>query len=904
MNGSIQSACYIKNVAAWILLVLYTSTGVVSPLATASSALKAGVQLVPYSVVSGDTLYGISLRHGVSVDVLIELNRHAPSPIKGKTIKVGQIIYVPSGRVQSLPTLGEEGAAVTGDSAQGAQVESFIANQASRLGQAYGQGSRDIVRPTPVRKTGNDASVIAPAAPPPSFVEQEKAYLKEIAHSTFESEANERLKGLLGEFGTVETELHFDDEFRLKGYSADALVPLVDTPERMLFLQLGGRRNDTTNRSIVNLGVGQRHFSDTWMLGYNAFFDYDVLRYHSRLGLGAEAWADNLKLSANLYTPLSNWKDSPDFDEYLERAAHGIDFNAKYYLPQYPQLGLSVKFEQYFGNEVDLLGSKSLEHNPYAGTVGLEWQPVPLFKVGVDHRQSKGSQSDTQINAGLEWRLGASLDDMLNAKKVAQSRQLQGMRHDLVERNNDIVLEYKEKERAITIEHAAIAGVSGEVISLNPVVSISKGYIVSWRWSSLDPLLQGSLSDADIQNPTLTLPVLSPDVLFDKEFILYLTVTDERGHSYQSSPISVVVHVNPELLANRLTVLSTGHKIDSIDSPRGELNVDDAGVEVEFVIEHYLKADPSSFITVEAQEVVFEPLEHYYVESLPGGFRGRAQSADRTWVNRLKITPRQPGVALTPEVLSFYAKGPTGVASGSVALTLKSAAGNSNGPLVSNLRMTGKLEVGQSLGATYDFDANGGNEVDKSTYTWGNEGHTAASVSAGQTVATSGVVPGFALTIADVGEVKEVSVQAKNAMAVIGNTVTVNVKGNASDTNGGVGGSGTDTVGGVDTNGDGKGDTVVNPANYVAEVRYTTTAIDALNGVNGIRPVAQNDEMVAYCKMDGEPVFSPCEGRYAIRWFVRDESNTNHLVSGATNGTFMPRAQDQGGAVLVEVTAL
>ncbi|MGL6608199.1 inverse autotransporter beta domain-containing protein [Aeromonas hydrophila] len=1027
MDNSNRFSCRMKRVTAWVLLSLYTSVVVVSPVAVARASLKKdGWQLVPYSVVAGDTLYDISQRHGLTVDSLIELNRRAPSPLHdGDLIKVGQVIYVPSDYVAELPDLGS--GKITSDTERG-QVESLIASQANRLGQTYGQDTRDIVRP---RESKNNSITDEPVVDSPSFSEQEKAYLHGLAHSAFESEANERFKGLLGGLGHAETELSFDDEFRMKSYSADLLMPLVDTPERMFFVQAGGRHDDSSGRSIINLGVGQRHFSEEWMLGYNAFFDHDITRDHNRLGLGFEAWADYFKLSANIYTPLSDWKDSPDFDEYLERAARGVDLNAKYYLPQYPHLGLSAKFEQYFGDEVDLLGSKTLERNPYAGTLGLEWQPVPLFKMGVDRRQAKGGQNDTQLNVGLEWKLGASLDEMLNPANVAASRQLQGMRYDLVERNNNIVLEYKEKERAVTVEHPAITGVSGEAVSLSPVVSISKGQIVSWRWSSLEPLLQGALSDATVQNPTLTLPVLPPDVLFDKEFTLFLTVTDERGRTYQSAPIPVLVNVNPELLAKRLTVISTGYEADSIDSPDVNVNVDDAGTEIDFVLARYLKVDTSSFVTVEAQDVIFEPLEHYLVEQLPGGFQGTARSSDRVWVNRLKITPKQPGVVLPPAVLSFYAKGAAGQASGTVNLTLKSATTNDlNSPRVSNLRMKGLLEVGQNLTATYDFNSNGGDANDASTYVWGNQGETAGNVSTGQTVVSSGQVPALTLIASDVGEVKEVSVQAKNGLAITGNTVTVDARGAGFDSNGGTGGGGSDveggadsdgdgkgdtvidpaagpqvsnlnivgrlevgqsltasytfnanggnaddrstyawgnkgetavlaqlgnniitsgqvpamtltsadvgevkevsvqaknalaitgntvtvdssmgagggdnTSGGADTDGDGKGDAVINPANYVAEVRYTSTANEVSNGVAGIRPVAQRDEMTAYCQMDGEAAFTPCEGRYTIRWFVRDERGSDVLVSSATGGTFMPRSEDQGRAVLVEVTA-
>ncbi|QTL94391.1 Invasin [Aeromonas jandaei] len=805
-----------------------------------------------------------------------------------------------------MPELG--GAAV--DASKSTSTESFLASQATRLGQTYGQ---DAPAKAGVRNGVNDTRYganKAGSAGGASFAEQEKGYLKNQLQSAFQSEASERVASLLGGLGTADVQLRFDDSFRLSEYSADVLAPVVDTPERMAFVQAGGRHVDATDRTILNVGVGQRHFSEEWMLGYNAFFDYDVTRSHSRLGLGAEAWADYLKLSSNAYLPLSSWKDSPDFDDYLERAARGFDLNAKYYLPQYPQLGMSAKYEQYFGDEVDLLGTKTLERNPYGGALGLEWQPVPMLKVGVEHREAKGGQSNTQVNMGLEWRLGASLSDMLDGGKVAQLRQLQGMRHDLVERNNNIVLEYKEKDRSITIEHAAIVGKSSEVVSLNPIVNLSKGRIVSWRWWSPDSVLQGSLSDASLEHPTLTLPALPVDALLDKEFLLYLDVTDERGRTYQSSPIPVVVGVNAQLLGKRLTVISAGHEADSVDSPNASVTVDDAGVVVEFVLTRYLKADPTSSVSVEAKEVVFTPLADFHVEQLPGDFQGApsARSAmtetSRTWVNRLKITPKQPGVAVAPATLSFSAKGAVEQVSTNVNLLLSVAGGAASvQPTVSNLRMKGRLEVGQSLSATYTFNANGGDAVDSSTYMWGNQGSTAANVAGGQTVTTSGMVPDYTLTAADVGSVKEVSVQAKNGLAVVGNTVTVDVKGNASDTNGGTGGGSTDLEGGKDTDGDGQGDSVVSPVGYLSEVRYSSSATMALNGVNGIRPVAQRDVMTAFCQMDGEPAFTPCDTRYSIRWFVQDGAGALHLVSGATGGTFTPRAQDQGRAVLVEVTA-
>lgn len=895
-----------NKVAVWVLSSLYASTGIVSPIAIANAELNKGIHLVPYSIVVGDTFYSISQRHGVSVDSLVELNQHAPSPLRSDVIKVGQIIYVPSTLPQVLPQLGDT---VTSIDERHSETELFLASQANRIGQSYGQNeTSDLQLNEPKYYDSHNGASKSTEASSLSVVEQEANYLKQQVQSAFQTEANEQAKALLGKLGTAEVELHFDNEFHLSGYSADLLAPIVDTSEGVLFVQAGGRHDDISARTIINVGVGRRHFNEDWMFGYNAFFDHDVTRGHNRLGLGAEAWADYLKLSANVYTPLSNWKDSADFDEYLERAARGLDLNAKYYLPQYPQLGLSAKFEQYFGDEVDLLSSKTLERNPYAGTLGLEWQPVPLLKVGVDHRQAKGSQSDTQINVGLEWKIGASLDDMLNPANVAPSRQLQGMRHDLVERNNNIVLEYKEKERTVSIAHVPISGLSGKVETLSPSVSISSGRIESWQWSSPDPLLQGGLSNADIENPTLTLPSLPLDVT-KKEFVLYLTVTDERGRSYQSSAIPVTVGADVSSRVSTLSIIDGGTPVaDSHTKPSWEVEVGDGAAEFEFVLTHHSVTDEGEYVSVAAREIHvhhYDGKQIYKVTFLPAPPKDSARQPGAPLINRVKVTPLIQGAALPEQTKIRFdaadARGEWGY--GHIDITIKTSTTVPTGkPQVSNLSMVGTLELGKSLTATYNFNAKGGDANDKSTYAWGHEGETAADMSSAQTVVASGKVPGHVLAQSDMGEVMEVSVQAKNGLDVTGNTVTLNAKGGASDSDGGTGAGRCYITGGVDTDGDGLGDTVVDPSGIAVTVKFNSSANANQHGVNGIRPVLNQDEMTAMCQLVGESVATECDAsKFDIQWYVVMNGGEKD-VPGATSPRFT--AVDkmyQGQRTFVEV---
>ncbi|MFQ1895559.1 Ig-like domain-containing protein [Aeromonas veronii] len=658
-------AVYTKNLGAKALIFFY-SLSTVSPTLMAFENIKNTPNLRLYQISIGDTAYSIAMSHGIDVATLQRLNPAWREETNGNPNKlvVGQLLAVPfqpeePNTNQPFINVSNPDSRLVADNNK---TELFIAQQGARLGQAYG------LHDEKVGDTRYSANRLNSAES--SFMQQETAYLKQQVQATFQKEANDQVKKLLGGVGTAEVALAFDEQFGLREYSADLLAPLFETPEQLMFVQAGGRHNDNTERTIVNIGIGQRHFYDSWMLGYNAFWDYDILRHHTRIGLGAEAWADYLKLSANVYNPLSDWKSSPDFVDHLERAARGVDLNATYYLPNYPHLGLSAKVEQYFGDKVDLAGNNQLERNPYAGTVGLEWQPVPLIKLGLEHRVIKGAQSDTQANVGFEWALGASLDEQLNPANVALSRQLQGMRYDLVERNNNIVLEYKEKERVVSIEHAAIEGMSGEQVRLNPSVVISGGQIVAKRWSSPDSLLQAALSELNTEQSMLTLPTLPLEVSTQQTFTLYLTVTDDRGRTYQSGSIPVVVRVNPQMLVNRLKVISEGHEADSIDQQEAEVSVQKEGTVVEFILAREIESEPSAQVIVKPSEVMIAPVEGYVIEQLEGQLRNVARNAETIWVNALKITPSNTSIGAKSPVLSISARGPSGATSGKVHLTL------------------------------------------------------------------------------------------------------------------------------------------------------------------------------------------------------------------------------------------
>ena len=297
---------------------------------------------------------------------------------------------------------------------------------------------------------------------------------RQLLTSQASGQAADAVTQWLNQFGTAKTQLSVDSDFSLKGSSLDVLLPFYNTPKNVLFTQLGMRDND--GRFTTNAGLGHRYFTDNgWMLGYNVFYDVDWRNTNRRYGIGVEAWRDYLKLSANGYKRLSDWRQSPTVTDYDERPADGWDIRAEGWLPAYPQLGGKLVYEQYYGNEVALFGESERQKNPHAITAGVTWTPFPLLTAGVDYRRGKNGADDTRLNLGLTYRIGEPLAHQLDSSRVGAQRSLAANRLELVNRNNDVVLEYR-KQTLITLQLPPdVYGAELTTVTLTPQVNAKYG---------------------------------------------------------------------------------------------------------------------------------------------------------------------------------------------------------------------------------------------------------------------------------------------------------------------------------------------------------------------------------------------------------------------------------------------
>ncbi|HGT6436325.1 TPA: Ig-like domain-containing protein [Escherichia coli] len=286
-----------------------------------------------------------------------------------------------------------------------------------------------------------------------------------MARGWASSQASGAMTDWLSRFGTARITLGVDEDFSLKNSQFDFLHPWYETPDNLFFSQHTLHRTD--ERTQINNGLGWRHFTPTWMSGINFFFDHDLSRYHSRAGIGAEYWRDYLKLSSNGYLRLTNWHSAPELDnDYEARPANGWDVRAEGWLPAWPHLGGKLVYEQYYGDEVALFDKDDRQSNPHAITAGLNYTPFPLMTFSAEQRQGKQGENDTRFAVDFTWQPGSAMQKQLDPNEVAARRSLAGSRYDLVDRNNNIVLEYRKKELVRLTLTDPVTGKSGEVKSL------------------------------------------------------------------------------------------------------------------------------------------------------------------------------------------------------------------------------------------------------------------------------------------------------------------------------------------------------------------------------------------------------------------------------------------------------
>lgn len=468
------------------------------PVGATQSSPTAYEQIRPYVLRSGESANSVAYKFGLTVQELNKLNQFRTFSHGFMSIKAGDEIDVPTTPVQSPKRL------TAGDIENETYHLAVIASQAGNF-------------------LSHDPSGDA---------------AKSLALNTATARANQEVQNWLNKFGTTRVQLNIDNKFSLKDSSFKLLHPWYDTQDDLIFSQ--GAFHRTDSRKQANLGLGWRHFLEKeQMIGTNIFLDHDLSRSHTRVGFGAEYWRNYFKLGANAYLRVSNWKDAPDLKDYSERPANGWDLQAEGYLPSYPQLGAKLGYEQYYGDAVGLFGQNHRQKNPHTITVGFNYTPFSLLTVNAEHKRGQQSKNDTRLGFDINYHMGESLDKQLDSQSVSENRALKGSRYDFIERNNNIILEYRKQDVIHIVIPSRIQGYGKQTLPLDVIITKSVHGLKDIRWEAPTFFEAGGKISGHDDQWFITMPVFIPNG--DNQYALAAIAYDNKGNSSQRVQAEIIV---------------------------------------------------------------------------------------------------------------------------------------------------------------------------------------------------------------------------------------------------------------------------------------------------------------------------------------------------------------------------
>lgn len=523
---------------SWFILVIFLMTLACSLAVAGATGISDNevISLIPetdvllqtrvYTLVKGEDVNSVARTYNITLDTLRQLNQFRTFAHGFDHLQAGDEIDVPLAPLPAV--LWEDSRSLLSN-----DDERNIAGFTRQTGELLGHGN----------------------------TEKQAA---DLAYGMVTGAASGKFESWLSKFGTAQARFGADQHFSLKQSEFDLLLPWYETRNNLLFTQYSLHRTD--DRTQLNIGAGLRHFYDAAMTGLNLFVDHDLSRYHSRAGLGAEYWRDYLKFSGNGYIGLTGWRDAPELDkDYDARPANGWDLRAEAWLPAFPQLGGKLLYEQYYGNDVALSVHDRRQKNPHALTAGISYTPFPLLTFSAEQRQGESEMNDSRFGLEISYQPGVALSQQVDPDKVSFRRSLAGARHDLVERNNHIVLDYRKKTLVKLLLSDEVTGRTGEQKPLVSALQTKyplKKMIVDARTLTV----AGGRYVVNGNQVMVTLPpyrnTLSPEV--DNLYIVSVIAEDIKNNRSAREQVKIMVvadDVEPsesELKAEPSTIIADG----------------------------------------------------------------------------------------------------------------------------------------------------------------------------------------------------------------------------------------------------------------------------------------------------------------------------------------------------------
>ncbi|WP_415761002.1 ZirU family protein [Pseudomonas sp. CP4] len=680
--------------------------------ATGEAALYPGYVL--YTLKKGERLDSLALRVNRSVRELVRLNAQVMGDAAAAGLKAGDAVVLPAQQAKDFKAVDELA------ERESRAFEQRLAQGVSQVAQSY----------TASQDSGSGVSA--------------SNLLTEQAASSASSALSQGVEEFLSPHGRAKVNVRINADTKNTDIEFDYLHPLLEGNEDIIFGQVGARTFD--ERHIANVGLGYRkQVSPDLILGANAFVDQDFSNNHTRGGAGIEAWTEKARLAANAYAPLSGWKKSgrdhlntnPERFDLLERAASGWDVRAEVALPGAPKLAGTAKYFQWNGEGVDAFGGGQLEKDPKGYSIGAKWQPIPLVGFTAEHQKIHGGDGQWQVGASFTWTFDRELQSQLNPDNATALKPLSEARKDFVQREYNVVLDYKQKEKKVdplefvvnTLTLFAPASGASAVRQPSPALKgVRSSMPITYVQGGID--FSGGAASRSTQLDTTVDPVtghvdIPPGI--SPRSVHIIAQEMDKGEIVREAAYTLILNapiVEPEATP-----------IVDVTDIKGVLQVGQT-----LTGEYTFDANGGN--TTDASTMQWK--------------NGGHADTDASYL----LDASDVGLVLEFEVTAKNGAdvvGNTDSIDTSTAPSIIIPIGN---PIVDVTDIKGVLQVGQTLTGEYTFDANGGNTTDASTMQWKNGGHADTDAS-------------YLLDASDVGLVLEFEVTAKNGADVVGNTDSI-----------------------------------------------------------------------------------------------------------------------------------
>ena len=221
-----------------------------------------------------------------------------------------------------------------------------------------------------------------------------------------------------------------------------AVRDIDKTESTNFFTQISFVNKDISgvNRYVGNVGLGYRFLTDdeSMMIGFNSFYDSDLIEGHKRASIGFEAKAYTLEFNFNQYHALSQMQKvkTEKGNTIEEQALGGLDYRFASQLPYMPWAEISWK-----GYQIE---SDKATDNIKGDIYSLGLALTPTLQLDLSKDQGTSGAEDVQGGSlSFIYPPRESKPTLLDgfSEEVWFEESMQNKLSQKVERNNNLTVE-------------------------------------------------------------------------------------------------------------------------------------------------------------------------------------------------------------------------------------------------------------------------------------------------------------------------------------------------------------------------------------------------------------------------------------------------------------------------------